>query len=379
MKKQAFATSSITESIVAFAQFARSHELNVGIQETQDALQAAKEGLLTNQNQLRLALKTLFCHSPEERLVFDKLFMLFWDTNPTHMREERDRMNIQGSFEPKANATLVMLGMGKTDADAEEAKNVSGANETERLKRTDLSKVSAIDAELLEQIAEKLFRQMALRMRRRMRNTKRKAQINLRRTIRQSIASGGEPLDLLYKGQMPKKQRLIVLLDISGSMDKYSFYLLRFICVLRDYFRQLEAFVFSTSLVRVSKALKLTRIDDALELIGRHTTQWSSGTRIGDCIQQFADKYGKQLLNGSPTVIILSDGLDTGEPALLDAELMKIKRRARRIIWLNPLKGMQGYAPEARGMKAALPHLNDFRSAHNLQSLLELENILVNA
>jgi uncharacterized protein len=379
MKQQAFATQSITESMVAFVQFVRSHGLNIGIQETQDALLAADTGIMGNRNQMRFALKSLFCHSPEERLVFEKLFVLFWDTNPTDLETRKNQTKIQGRVEQKTNPSLVMMGFGETNASEEEAKNMSGANATERLKQTDLSKLSEMEADWLEAIAAKLFREMALRLRRRMKNNQHKGIIHLRSTIRRNLSKGGEPIELMRRAQKPAKQRLIVLLDISGSMDKYSFLLLRFICTLRDYFRQLEAFVFSTQLVRVSKALKLTRIDDALALISEHAHHWSSGTKIGDCLEQFTSKYGKQLLNGSPTIIILSDGLDTGAPGLVEEQLMYLRQRSKRIIWLNPLKGMQGYAPEARGMKEAMPHLDTFSSAHSLQSLMELENILANA
>ncbi|HET9431861.1 MAG TPA: VWA domain-containing protein [Chitinophagaceae bacterium] len=379
MKQQAFQTSSIAESVVAFGQFARSHGLNVGIQETQDALNCLNEGLICDRKWFKNALKAIFCNSPEERKVFEKLFLLYWDTNPMDLQEPKNKTSVQGAFNKKANASLVMLGRGKTEATEEEGKSVSGANETERLKRTDISRLSEMDAGLLEEIAKKMYRQMALRLRRRLKEARSNGQINLRRTIRRSIGYGGEPIELFRRAQKPKKQRLIVLLDVSGSMDKYSYFLLRFIYALRENFRQLEAFVFSTSLIRISKALQSNRLDVVLTQISRQVDNWSSGTRIGECLGEFNEKYGKLLLNGSPTILILSDGLDTGDPALLGREMIKLHRRSKRLIWMNPLKGMKGYAPEAKGMKAALPVIDDFRSAHNLNSLLELENILADA
>jgi uncharacterized protein len=379
MKQQAFQTTSLTESIVAFVQFLRSHGLNVGIQETQDALQAADAKLFAHRLQFKYALKSLFCNSPEERLVFEKLFLLFWDTNPTDLRENKNKTSVQGSVIKKANTSLVILGFGKSEADTEEAKQVTGANETERLKRTDLSKLSEMEAEQLEEIARRLCKQMAIRLRRRMKENNGKGQINLRRTIRRSIGYGGEPLDLFRVSKAPKKQRLIVLLDVSGSMDKYSFFLLRFICALRENFRQLEAFIFSTSLKRISKSLQFNRLDFVMNAISDMADNWSGGTRIGECLQQFNEQYGKRLLNGSPFVLILSDGLDTGEASVLSKEMEYIQRRSKKIVWLNPLKGMIGYEPTAKGMMAAMPSIKDFRTAHNLESLLELENILANA
>jgi uncharacterized protein len=369
MKQQAFQTSSLTESIVAFAQFIRSHGLNVGIQETQDALQSAEANLFTNRRQFKYALKTIFCNSPEERLVFEKLFLLFWDTNPIDLEERKNKTTIQGSVNKKANASLVMLGFGQAEEQSEEAKQVSGANESERLKKTDLAKLTEMEADKLEEIARKLCKQMAIRLRRRMKENRGQGQINLRRTIRRSIGYGGEPLDLLRRSRTPKKQRLIVLLDVSGSMDKYSFFLLRFICALRENFRLLEAFVFSTSLKRISKSLQFNRLDFVLNAVSDLADNWSGGTRIGECLNQFNEQYGKRMLNGSPLVLILSDGLDTGDTDMLSKELQYIQRRAKKVIWLNPLKGMKGYEPIAKGMTAALPLIHDFKSAHNLDSL----------
>ncbi len=380
MKLQSFQSTTITESIVAFAQFVRSHGLNIGIQETADALKVAELGLLLERKPFKNALRAIFCNSPEEILLYNGLFNLYWDTNPVDLRENKDSRSIKGQLLKKNQATLVMLGQGKSENDeAEEAKNVSGANEIERVRKTDFSKINEIDAKVLDEIAQKLFNEMALRLRRRMKESKSEGQLNLRRTIRRSLSFGGEPIELYRKAKKPKKQRLIVLLDVSGSMDKYSFYLLRFVCALSENFRQIEAFIFSTSLIRITNSLKSNRLDFVLQQIENQANNWSSGTKIGESFETFYDKFGKRTLNGSPIVIILSDGLDTGQPELLEAQMRKIQRKVRKIVWLNPLKGMAGYQPTARGMAAALPSVKDFRSGHNINSLLELENILHHA
>jgi uncharacterized protein with von Willebrand factor type A (vWA) domain len=140
----------------------------------------------------------------------------------------------------------------------------------------------------------------------------------------------------------------------------------------------MEAFIFSTSLIRVSKALQYNRLDLVLDTISAQADNWSGGTKIGSSLAEFTSHYGRLLLNGSPVVLILSDGLETGDTALLGKELMKIQRRCRKLVWLNPLKGMSGYQPIASGMQSALPAIDHFISAHNLESLLELENILEN-
>jgi len=376
MKQQAFQTSTITESIVAFSQFVRSHGLTIGVEETELALVAAEKQLLTDRKNFKNALKAIFCTNPEERQLYEKLFCMYWETNPVDLRETKNKTSVRGVVERKANRSLVMLGTGKTNEEMASAKNISGASEAERLQKMDFTGIHEMDGRLLEEIAAKLFKEMSVRLRRRMKENLKEGTINLRRTIRRSISAGGEPIELFHRSKRRKKHRLIVLLDVSGSMDKYSFYLLRFVCALREHFRQAEAFVFSTSLIRISKALQHNYLDSVLSAISQKADNWSGGTKIGECLKQFNEHYGKRLLNGQPFVIILSDGLDTGAPEILGREMKKIKRRSKKTIWLNPLKGMKGYEPLARGMKEALPSIDDFQTAHNLESLLALENIL---
>jgi uncharacterized protein len=380
IKSQAYQTQSITESIVGFSQYLRVSGLNIGIQESQDALLAAKMGLLENKTAFKYGLKAIFCQSPDEGHLYERLFFSYWHTNPIdEMESRKNKTTTQGVVDKKTNPSIVILGYGKTEENVEEAKQVSGANETERLKKTDLSLLNQMDADKLEEIAQKLCQQMAIRLRRRRKEDRQQGQINLRRTIRRSLSYGGEPVNLFRKTKAPKKQRLIVFLDVSGSMDKYSFFLLRFICALRGSFKQLDAFVFSTSLIKITKMLQYKNLDFVLNVISEKANIWSGGTRIGESFGQFNDRYGKQLLNGSPLVLILSDGLDTGDTASLGKEMQMIQKRSKRIVWLNPLKGMKSYEPKTKGMLTALPMVDDFMSAHNLNSLLELENILMHA
>ena len=183
-------------------------------------------------------------------------------------------------------------------------------------------------------------------------------------------------LDLYLRNKKPDKNRLIILLDVSGSMDKYSFYLLRFILALRTHFKRIDAYIFSTSLIRITDYLESQNLDTVLSILSYYANNWSSGTKIGECLLHYNREFARRSLTGKNMTIILSDGLDTGEPELLSTELKKIKLRTRKLIWLNPLKGMKGYQVRTRGMLAALPEINHFMPAHTVDSLLELENIL---
>jgi uncharacterized protein with von Willebrand factor type A (vWA) domain len=272
-----------------------------------------------------------------------------------------------------------MMGIGDTDmAEAkEEAKNTSGANLAETIKSTDFSKLSVMQNQMLDELSEKLLREMSLRLKRKKKKAI-KGSVDIAHSIRKNIQKGGNIIDLVRKDRKKDKYRLVILLDVSGSMDKYSFYLLKFIWTLRSHFAQIEAFAFSTKLMRITDYLSDKNMSVSLSLISRNVTHWSSGTQIGRCLEDFNEQFAKRYLNGKTMTIILSDGLDTGEPEVLEHAIKKIKMKSKRLIWLNPLKGMQGYEPIQRGMAAALPTLDTFQSAHNLNSLLELENILSN-
>ncbi|MEK6780542.1 MAG: VWA domain-containing protein [Bacteroidota bacterium] len=367
---------SITHAILGFAAYARAHELNVGIRETQEALSIAATGLIREQEFFRYALKSVFCNSEENAVLFDQLFADYWGA-PKASVTSRITMKNQSNLQKQMQRSLVLLGKGENkDGQEEEGKNVSGANAAEQLRKTDFSKLSEIDSEYLEKLATNLWKQMSRRLKKKLKTSTTKGKIDIRQTIRNNIGSGGAMLELKLKLKKPTRNRLVILLDVSGSMDKYSFFLLRFILALRAHFQKIEAFIFSTKLIRITEFLKIKNLDHVLIQLSTHTDNWSSGTKIGDCLKSFNDDFCKRALQGRSMTIILSDGLDTGEPELLANELHKIKRRTRKLIWLNPLKGMDGYQPLARGMSAALPEIDVFRSAHSLDSILELENYL---
>lgn len=374
--KHATDFGGLKEATIGFAHFVRDKGLNVGIRETQEALLAADTGLIESYDTFLYALKAIFCSSEEEGIQLEEWFAQFWGQRKGAIKSRMTIKN-QSNIQKKSPGSLVWMGMGEQQEEGkDEGKNVSGANKIERLRKTDFSKVAHMDSELLEELAIQLWKQMSLRMKRKMKTATAQGKVDLRKTIRSSISKGGDPINLKRKKRIPSKQRLIILLDVSGSMDKYSFFLLRFVWSLRAHFEQIEAFIFSTNIVRITDYLDRKDLEQTLTLLTSSVHNWSSGTQIGQCLKVFNDTYAKRVLSGRSTTIILSDGLDTGEPDLLAAELGKIKRRTRRLIWLNPLKGMKGYEPTAKGMSAALPELHVFQSAHNLDSLLELEKYL---
>lgn len=367
--------SGLEAAVLGFCELCRSHDLSIGLNHSEEALIAAQAGFINDSTCLKIAFRSIFCTCEEEYSTFDRLFDIYW-RKKRHEYMPRTRTKKQTKIIKQTKGSVVLVGSGdKEEPDNEETPNVSGANKMESLRKTDFSKVAGIDHHLLDELAEKLLLQLNHRLKRRLRASK-NGKIDLRKTIRRNLSQGDTFFELLKKNRKFEKYRLIILLDVSGSMDKYSFYLLKFIWTLKANFKNIEAFIFSTKLLRITEFIDKVQIDKAMLQMNTNSDHWSSGTVIGKCLQEFNDQHSKKVLNGRSITVILSDGLDTGEPELLSEELKKIRLRTSKVIWLNPLKGMEGYEPLAKGMKAAMPEIHTFESAHNLESLMELEKYL---
>jgi uncharacterized protein with von Willebrand factor type A (vWA) domain len=197
--------------------------------------------------------------------------------------------------------------------------------------------------------------------------------LDLRRTIHRNVSHGGTLIDLAWRRRKIKPLRLVVLLDASGSMSLYTAFFVRFLHGVVDAFREAEAFVFHTRLAHVSPSLRDRDTTRAVEKLSLMAQGIGGGTRIGESLATFNRWHARRVINSRTAVMIVSDGYDTGEPERLGTEMRRLRRRSRKIIWLNPLIGWRDYSPEARGMQAALPYVDLFAPAHNLQSLAALE------
>jgi uncharacterized protein with von Willebrand factor type A (vWA) domain len=267
------------------------------------------------------------------------------------------------------------LQSGETD-DAAPSGTRKGASAMESVAQTDFRFLAdAGSMREAERLAERLARRMRRRLVRRQRIERQGRRIHLRRTVRNSLRYGGTPLQLAFRQRTRRKPRLILLVDVSRSMSLYSYVFLRFTRGIVNAFRDADAFACHTGLVHITDALRqpdVTRVRESLALISQG---WSGGTRLGEALQLFTRDYGARI-NSRTLFIVVSDGLDTGEPELLARQLAGIRRRCRKIVWLNPLLGREGYQPKTGAMLAALPHIDVFAPAHNLQSLLALEPVL---
>ena len=369
--------SNSKNSIISFMRYARAHGMYVGLGETKDILEACEHGILSDPKLFKHSLKSICCGTYNDLSVFEELYGMYWLDEGDGKHNVKIKSEFQALDQNQSSA--ILLGEGKIseeDGNNTDAKTMSGANRMEKIRKTDFNKLENIDSEFFDKIAQQLWKQMSYRMKRRMKAGKKGSRLDFSRTIRKSIAKGGWPTEIVNRRRKLVKKRLVMLLDVSGSMDKYSFFLLKFIFVLKNYFETVEAFTFSTELQHITPYLKQNNLKNVYQIISDQVESWSSGTRIGECLTEFNESHAKSILSRSNIVVILSDGLDTGEPEILEKAVKDIKLKTKQLIWLNPLKGMKEYKPIQKGMSVALPIVDEFHSAHNLDSLLKLENYL---
>ena len=370
----------LAATIVEFSRFLRTSGFTGDLRQTMTALESARSIDAGNGPLFASALKTSLCCNREEWERFPQLFREFWGENQARPRSAAGEYkgSLNASAEERQEGPSMFLGQPANSAAAKDGsgKAVYGASPQQRLKRVDFSEVPSNDLPQLEAFALRFLRRMSVRLSRRFTLLGHAERIDLRRSIRRSIASGGELIVLSHKARRPAKSRLVILLDVSGSMNFYSMFLVRFAYALQACFQRVDTFLFSTNVVKISDLLRNRSLPDALRRLAQRAAGWSGGTKIGESLDEFNRTYGPRLLSRDTVFIVLSDGWETGDPQLLADQMRSAKRRVRKILWLNPLLGLRDYQPLTRGMVAALPYVDVFAPANNLESLLALEKYL---
>lgn len=366
----------VVRQILRFARHARDNGFPVGIDESLDALRFAESADLMDRGEIHGGLRALFCASAADWERFDDLFESYWT-----YRGQRTEVRVSGSVNRpggEADAPFAQrLGIEGGNSGGGGDETPGGASAAERLAGTDFRHLhESRDLQAVNELTERLARRMRWRLSRRRRVRARGRVIDLRNTIHKSLMHGGVPMKLAFKRRHPRPLKLVVILDASGSMSLYSGFFIRFIRGIVENFAESEAYVFHTRLVHLSAALREKDIERAVERMAMMSAGWGGGTRIGESLRSFNRYHAKSALNSRSVVMIVSDGYDTGPPEVLAAQLKKLRGRAKRVIWLNPLLGWRGYEPVAQGMAAALPYVDLFAPAHNLESLMALESYL---
>jgi uncharacterized protein with von Willebrand factor type A (vWA) domain len=350
--------------LTGFAGFLRANGYGVGGADSVRVLETSAQTGILDQQILRWSLKALLCGRGDEWRRFDALFdayflppnkKIFVESNvvAAGARESAGGMHDGRESEPAAGAGHGVAG------DTESGAARHGASREESLASTDFRELNqaehARDIEALMRRFARRLKHLHLRREARFHHGRR---LDLQGTIRQSVASGGTPLRLAWKERRRVRPRLLLLLDVSRSMSLDSFFYLRLARALCAELADVHCFIFHTRITGVGEALRDPdpwRSQERLHLLA---AGWAGGTRIGECLQDFNRDHAARLVHSRTGVIIVSDGYDTGEPELLAQALATLRRRARRIVWLNPLLNQPGFSPESRGMQAAMPHID---------------------
>ena len=350
--------------LTGFAGFLRANGYGIGAADSIRVLETSVQAGVLDQQVLRWSLKALLCGRAEEWQRFDALFDAYFLPPNKKVFVNSD------AVAPGARDSAGSVDGGMDDEDAAGGRHAvageddsglarHGASREESLASTDFSKLNqaqhARDVEALMRRFARRLKHLRLRREARFHHGRR---LDLQSTIRRSVACGGTPLRLAWKERRRVRPRLVLLLDVSRSMSLYSFFYLRLARALCGELADVHCYIFHTSITDVGEALQDPdpwRSQERLHLLA---AGWAGGTRIGECLRDFNRDPGTRVVHSRTGVIIVSDGYDTGEPELLGEALATLRRRSRRMVWLNPLLNQPGFSPESRGMQAAMPHLD---------------------
>lgn len=386
--------SPLLRNLVRFGRFLRRLGMRVAptqVAEVADSLSLIDIGSIED---VRNVTRAILVNRREDGPVFDRAFDLFWGgadikegplpddfspIAPIGMPGDDGAGESDGTQQPaRSGATSMPDFTSAEGADEEEDSERALAlySSGEVLRHKDFSEFTPdelADAQrFLTGIRWSVTRRRSLRQR----PSKRGRQLDLRRSLRSNLAHGGEMFQLARRAPKLKRRRLVLLCDISGSMDRYTRLLLHFLHSMERSLDNAEVFVFGTRLTRITHALRTRDPDSAIAAVTEEVQDWSGGTRIGESLRMFNRRWARRVLGHGAIVLIISDGWDRGDPALLAREMERLQRESYRLIWLNPLLGAPGYEPLTQGILAALPYIDDSLPVHSIASLEELADIL---
>jgi len=358
------------DNLLAFGRALRDAGIDVHPGRMIDVVTALGHVNLANRDEVYHACRALLVHGPEQMAPFDRAFSAFWRNRARSPvvgnRRERSQDRITGVEAILGHASEAAEG---DSAPAEGA--VKTWSDRGGVAHQDFGACTADEqARIAAALAALRWTPGARRTRRWVRG--RGPRIDLRRAVAASRRTGGDVAVLPRRQRRTRPRPVIVLCDVSGSMERYSRMLLLFAHALTKSRTDVEAFLFSTELTRVTRHMRRHRPDAALAALSRAVPDWSGGTRIGAALRSFNQRWARQVLSGGPVVVLISDGWDRGDPAQLAREIARLQRSCHRLVWLNPLLGTERYAPLTRGLQAALPYVDDFLPARTLANFADL-------
>ena len=381
MKKRK--NSGVSREVIRFAEFLKSRGFKVFQTGVQDAIRSLQAVSIGNREDFFFALRATLSSSDLEWEQFRPLFDEFWQ------RMEQEDIKTDplrpGTEESEGEDVKPREIPGDKKGEKTESKKDEGEKEWLegvaysalcKVEKSDLGKFEKADIQVAQLLLKNMMEPFRLNLVRRARRSRKKGSLDFPRTIRKSLKTEGTPLKLLFKEKKKRLKRLIILADVSGSMDRYARFVMPFLLGLRGIGSKAEVFVFSTSLTSITFLIRHLSVDEALERVAKEVPEWSGGTRIGYSLHQFNQGAGLRLLNQRSVVVILSDGWDLGGKDLLRREMALLHSKAHSVIWLNPLAGDPDYEPICRGMNVAMPYIDHFLAADSLHSLKRAGSLL---
>lgn len=369
------ASVSVTARLVGLVASLRAGGVKAGVSELVQAHKALACVDPANRQQAYFALRSTLCSDRQDLEVFDEAFASCFDQ--TKLFKGQD---FADTPQPALQAQAAVPGAGGEDEPDSTRPVPAVYSAIELLRDKDFSSYTDEERYIAKRLMARLAKRGPARLSRRMRTSRKRGAHSrrahdLRQTLRRSLRYGGEPIERRFREPTLRNRRLVLVCDVSGSMEPYTRMLLQYLQAVVATNRPAEAFVFGTRLTRVTHELGGRDPDLALERAGGAVFDWSSGTRIGACISELNRAHSNKVGRGS-VVVILSDGWDRGDPELLASEIQRLKRCSYRIVWLNPLKAHPEYEPLTRGMQAAIPHIDHFLAGNSLASLQQLADVL---
>jgi len=364
------------QRLLEFGRELRSLGLDIHVGRMLDAIEALPHVDIGRRDDVYHALRALFVHRREDLALFDQAFDTFWGKRRRDTNLPADSPSAAGAVQgrdggaesPALHHSLSLDEPAATDESGEPALTWSSE---ESLRTKDFATFTADDIARGRAALDRLVWRPGFRRTRRWVRG-RGPRLDLRRALARSLRTGGDVVTIPRLRRRTVPRPLVLLCDVSGSMDRYSRMLLHFAHGLVRRHRRVEAFLFSTRLTRITRELRGHRLDDVAGAVARAVQDWSGGTRIGGALKEFHQRWSRRALYGGPVVLLVSDGWDRGDPIELRDEMARLKRSCRRIIWLNPLIGTTDYAPLTQGLQAALPFVDDFLPVRNIGNLADL-------
>ncbi len=365
-------------NLTEFVHALRFEGFSVSPTTTTDLVDAVRIVGFADQDDVREAFRSVVARSHAQTQSFDDVFDRFFTSDLLYTLDEvMDSFSAPPDVEPSTRITAVdAVGEPVDRSDSIEVPEVAGASGIEQLMDVDFADLDPGEAAAVAQLLARLRWSPSSVRSRRWRPAPAGSVPDMRRTLRAMAGPAGDLVPLELRERRYRQRPLIVLADISGSMERYSEMLLYFVHGAQQRFTRVESFVFATRLTRITHQLRHRNPTEALSRVSGAVHDWSGGTRIGEAVGAFNKRWLRRVAFGGPIVLIISDGWDTGEPSELAREMARLHRNVHQVLWLNPLAGHVGFAPEARGMAAAAPHVDQLLAAGTAQNLVDIVRLL---